>query len=75
MEAFFDNDGETDEPIPIRVKVIVAGDEMTIDYSDMADRWAASIPATTAADARRRGSHSSIWSRTTSRRTKALFGP
>ena len=37
-ETFFDNDGETGEPIPIRVKVIVAGDEMTIDYSDMADQ-------------------------------------
>ena len=31
-DTFFDNDGETGEPIPIRVKVIVAGDEMTIDY-------------------------------------------
>src|SRR5262249_60532813 len=37
-ETFFDNDGETGEPIPIRVKVIIAGDEMTIDYSDMADQ-------------------------------------
>jgi N-methylhydantoinase B len=37
-EAFFDNDGETGEPIPIRVKVIIAGDEMAIDYSDMADQ-------------------------------------
>jgi N-methylhydantoinase B len=37
-ETFFDNDGETSEPIPIRVKVIIAGDEMTIDYSDMADQ-------------------------------------
>ena len=35
-ETFFDNDGESGEPIPIRVKVIIAGDEMTIDYSDMA---------------------------------------
>ena len=37
-ETFFDNDGETGEPIPIRVKVMVAGDDMTIDYSDMADQ-------------------------------------
>jgi N-methylhydantoinase B len=37
-ETFFDNDGETGEPIPIRVKVIVAGDDITIDYSDMADQ-------------------------------------
>ncbi len=34
--TFFDNDGESDEPLPIRVKVIVAGDEMTIDYSEIA---------------------------------------
>jgi len=34
-EAFLDNDGGRDEKIPIRVKVVVAGDEMTIDYSDM----------------------------------------
>jgi N-methylhydantoinase B len=35
-ETFFDNDGETGQPIPIRVKVIIAGDEMTIDYSGIA---------------------------------------
>ena len=35
-DTFFDNDGESGEPIPIRVKVLIAGDEMTIDYSDMA---------------------------------------
>jgi len=35
-ETFFDNDGESGEPIPIRVKVLIAGDEMTIDYSDIA---------------------------------------
>ncbi len=34
-EAFLDNDGVRDEKIPIKVKVIVAGDEMTIDYSEM----------------------------------------
>ena len=34
-EAFLDNDGVRDEKIPIKVKVVVAGDEMTIDYSDM----------------------------------------
>jgi N-methylhydantoinase B len=37
-ETFFDNDGESDEPLPIRVKVIVAGDEMTIDYSEIAEQ-------------------------------------
>jgi N-methylhydantoinase B len=34
-EAFLDNDGVRDEKIPIRVKVIVAGDEITVDFSDM----------------------------------------
>ncbi|MDH3442772.1 MAG: hydantoinase B/oxoprolinase family protein, partial [Deltaproteobacteria bacterium] len=36
--TFFDNDGESDVPLPIRVKIIVAGDEMTADFSDMADQ-------------------------------------
>ncbi len=34
-EAFLDNDGIRDEKIPIKVKVRVIGDEMTIDYSEM----------------------------------------
>jgi N-methylhydantoinase B len=34
-EAFLDNDGVRDEKIPIKVRVVVAGDEMTIDYSEM----------------------------------------
>src|SRR5215470_15099488 len=34
-EAFLDNDGVRDETIPIKVKVIVQEDEMTIDYSEM----------------------------------------
>ena len=37
-ETFLDNDRAGDEPLPIRVKVIVDGDEMTVDYSDMADQ-------------------------------------
>ena len=36
--TFFDNDGESDEPLPINVKVIVAGDEMTVDLSEVADQ-------------------------------------
>src|SRR5439155_12485774 len=32
------NDGESDEPLPIRVKVIIADDEMTIDYSRIAEQ-------------------------------------
>jgi N-methylhydantoinase B len=35
-ETFFDNDGESDEPLPITVKVIIAGGEMTIDFSEIA---------------------------------------
>ena len=34
-ESFLDDDGNGSEPIPIVVRVIVAGDEMTVDYSDM----------------------------------------
>jgi len=37
-EAFLDNDGVRDETIPIRVKVIVAGDELTVDFSEMSDQ-------------------------------------
>jgi N-methylhydantoinase B len=37
-ETFLDNDRAGDEPLPIRVKVIVAGDEMTIDYSGIAEQ-------------------------------------
>src|SRR5918994_4262731 len=37
-ETFFDNDGETDDALPIRVKVIIEGDEMTIDYSGIAEQ-------------------------------------
>jgi N-methylhydantoinase B len=35
-ESFLDNDRAGDEPLPIRVAVTVAGDEMVIDYSGMA---------------------------------------
>jgi N-methylhydantoinase B len=36
-ESFMDDDGvSTDRPIPIKVKVIVAGDTMTVDLSDVA---------------------------------------
>ncbi len=37
-EAFLDNDGVRAEKIPIRVKVIVAGDEITVDFSEMSDQ-------------------------------------
>jgi N-methylhydantoinase B len=35
-ETFLDNDRFGVEPLPIRVKVTVHGDELTVDYSDMA---------------------------------------
>ncbi|HWG04008.1 MAG TPA: hydantoinase B/oxoprolinase family protein, partial [Beijerinckiaceae bacterium] len=35
-ETYLDNDRLSDEPVPIRVKVIVIGDALTIDYSEMA---------------------------------------
>ena len=37
-ETFLDNDRSGDEPLPIRIKVIVEGDEMTVDYSGIADQ-------------------------------------
>jgi N-methylhydantoinase B len=37
-EAFLDNDGVRDERIPIKVKVAIAGDAMTIDFSEMSDQ-------------------------------------
>jgi N-methylhydantoinase B len=35
-ESFLDNDRFGDEPLPINVKLVVAGDELTVDYSDIA---------------------------------------
>jgi N-methylhydantoinase B len=35
-ETFLDNDRSEDVPLPIKVTVIVAGDELTIDYSEIA---------------------------------------
>ena len=38
-EAFLDDDGvDLDKPIPIRVRVVVRGDELTIDFSDISDQ-------------------------------------
>jgi N-methylhydantoinase B len=37
-EAFLDNDGVRAERIPIKVKVVVDDEEMTIDYSGMAEQ-------------------------------------
>ncbi len=35
-ETFLDNDRAGEEPLPIRVKVVVRGEEMVVDYSQMA---------------------------------------
>jgi N-methylhydantoinase B len=35
-ESFLDNDRSGEEPLPIRVEVIVKGDELTVDYTDIA---------------------------------------
>src|SRR5262249_38806011 len=35
-ETFLDNDRSGEEPLPVKVKVIVADDELTIDYSEIA---------------------------------------
>ena len=42
-ETWLDNDGEGDQPIPIKVKVIIAGDEITVDYTGIADQAKGSI--------------------------------
>jgi N-methylhydantoinase B len=42
-ETFLDNDRASDQPLPIRIKVVIAGDEMTIDYSDIAGQVAGPI--------------------------------
>jgi N-methylhydantoinase B len=35
-ETFLDDDRSGDEPLPIKVKVVVKDDELTVDYSDIA---------------------------------------
>src|SRR5246127_4325213 len=35
-ETWLDNDRSGDQPVPINVKVIVKGDELTVDYSELA---------------------------------------
>jgi N-methylhydantoinase B len=37
-ETYLDNDRSGDAPLPIRIKVVVEGDEMTIDYTGIADQ-------------------------------------
>ena len=43
-EALFDSDGvNLDRPVPLKVTVVVAGGEMTIDFSDISDQVPGSI--------------------------------
>jgi N-methylhydantoinase B len=42
-ESALDDDGMGTVPVPIKVRVIVAGDEMTVDYSDMPPQVRSSI--------------------------------
>ena len=35
-ETWLDNDGQGDTPVPIKVRVVIEGDEMTIDYTGLA---------------------------------------
>ncbi len=42
-ESFLDDDGAGLENIPIKVRVIVAGDDLTVDFSEMADEVPGSI--------------------------------
>lgn len=43
-EALFDSDGvNLDTPVPLKVKVIVAGSDMTIDFSEISDQVSGSI--------------------------------
>ena len=43
--AALDGDGMTDEPLPIRIKIVVAGDEITVDYSGLPAQVAGCINA------------------------------
>ncbi len=42
-ETFLDNDRSSDTPLPIRVRVVVDDDELTVDYSDIAGQAAGPI--------------------------------
>ena len=37
-EAFLDDDGVNEATVPVKVRIIIDGDEMTIDFSDMPDQ-------------------------------------
>jgi N-methylhydantoinase B len=44
-EATLDGDGVSDTPLPIRIKIVIAGDEVTIDYSGLPGQVAGCINA------------------------------
>lgn len=44
-EAALDGDGVSDAPLPIRIRIVVAGDEVTIDYSGLPGQVAGCINA------------------------------
>jgi N-methylhydantoinase B len=37
-ESYLDNDGMREQMIPIKVRIVIAGDEMTVDYSEMPEQ-------------------------------------
>ncbi len=37
-ETWLDNDGDNDTPIPVKVRIVVKGDELTVDYTDLAEQ-------------------------------------
>jgi len=44
-EATLDGDGVSDTPLPIRIKIVIAGDEVTIDYTGLPGQVAGCINA------------------------------
>jgi N-methylhydantoinase B len=44
-DAILDGDGVSDEPLPIKIKIVVAGDEITVDYSGLPGQVAGCINA------------------------------
>jgi N-methylhydantoinase B len=44
-EAVLDGDGESDDKLPIKIKIVVADDEITLDYSGLAPQVAGCINA------------------------------
>ena len=37
-ETWLDNDGDNDTPIPVKVRIVVKGDELTVDYTGLAEQ-------------------------------------